>query len=85
MIQCAFALAIGLALAGCGSETTNTVDGTTYETTPPPTLFVPEPGEDSRCIEAYNQCVVEALQKPGKASQPHVEKCLREKEACDAS
>lgn len=80
MIQCAYALALGLILAGCGSEATATID---QETTPPPPLFIPEPGEDSRCVEEYNACIAEALQKPGKASQPHVEKCLREKEKCD--
>lgn len=80
MIQCAYALVLGLVLAGCGNETTASPG---QETTPPPPLFIPGEGEDARCVEAYNQCIVEAIQKPGKASQPHVEKCLREKEKCD--
>lgn len=82
MIQCAFALALGLALAGCGKETVY-VEGAPLEPVPPPPLFIPEDGEDPRCVAEYNACIVEALQKPGKASQPHVEKCLREKEKCD--
>lgn len=80
MIQCSLILVLGLALAGCGSEASATAG---QETTPPPPLFIPGEGEDARCVEAYNQCIVEAIQKPGKASQPHVEKCLREKAACD--
>lgn len=83
MIQCAFALALGLAISACGNETTYVIDGVPQEPNVTPPIFVPEEGEDPRCVQDYNICLAYVFSKfEGKKQQPHIDKCVRELDRC---